>query len=121
MLRKIERAPAEAPLTSAAVRSLERSRKNKGAALLEYSRSRLTNSVQQLHGDEQKIDSVVDISEYRENEDTKDASTIEDEPPRERLFRFISSVVHREKEKPAKPDRKPITEVLHDIYDEKIQ
>ena len=43
MLRKIERAPAEAPLTSAAVRSLERSRKNKSKGLLEYSRSQLAD------------------------------------------------------------------------------
>ncbi len=43
MLRKIERAPAESPLTSAAIRSLERIRKNKAAKLLEDSRAKLND------------------------------------------------------------------------------
>lgn len=38
ILRKIEREPAEAPQTSAAVRALERARRNRGKALLEESR-----------------------------------------------------------------------------------
>ena len=37
-LRKIEREPAEAPQTSAAVRALERARRNRGKTLLEESR-----------------------------------------------------------------------------------
>ena len=41
ILRKIEREPAEAPLTSAAVRALERSRKNRGRTLLEDSRQQI--------------------------------------------------------------------------------
>ena len=41
ILRKIEREPAEAPLTSAAVRALERSRKNRGRSLLEDSRQQI--------------------------------------------------------------------------------
>ena len=40
-LRKIEREPAEAPQTSAAVRALERARRNRGKSLLEDSRRRL--------------------------------------------------------------------------------
>ena len=38
-LRKIEREPAEAPQTSAAVRALERARRNRGKTLLEESRN----------------------------------------------------------------------------------
>ena len=41
ILRKIEREPAEAPQTSAAVRALERARRNRGKALLETSRALL--------------------------------------------------------------------------------
>lgn len=130
MLRKIERAPAEAPLTSAAVRALERSRKNKGAALLEYSRSRVTSSVAQLNGEEQKpaqaVGSVVDLTDYRETDETPTPVSATQEPngdqADEKPFRFIRSVVQRnEKERRSKPDRKPISEVLHDIYDENIQ
>lgn len=40
-LRKIERDPAEAPQTIAAIRSLERTRRNFGAALLDASRRRV--------------------------------------------------------------------------------
>jgi hypothetical protein len=40
-LRKIEREPAEAPQTSAAIRALERARRNRGKALLENSRAGL--------------------------------------------------------------------------------
>ncbi len=41
ILRKLEREPAEAPQTMAAIRSLERTRRNFGAALLNESRERL--------------------------------------------------------------------------------
>ena len=42
VLRKIEREPAEAPQTSAAMRALERARRNRGKSLLENSRLQLT-------------------------------------------------------------------------------
>jgi hypothetical protein len=42
VLRKIEREPAEAPQTSAAVRALERARRNRGKVILEESRILLT-------------------------------------------------------------------------------
>lgn len=41
ILRKLEREPAEAPQTMAAIRSLERTRRNLGASLLNESRERL--------------------------------------------------------------------------------
>ncbi len=41
ILRKLEREPAEAPQTMAAIRSLERTRRNQGASLLSASRERL--------------------------------------------------------------------------------
>src|SRR6478672_2505321 len=44
VLRKIEREPAEAPMTSAAVRSLERARRLRGKSLLEESRTKMEES-----------------------------------------------------------------------------
>src|SRR6478609_981474 len=41
ILRKIEREPAEAPMTSAAIRSLERARRLRGRSLLEDSRCKV--------------------------------------------------------------------------------
>jgi hypothetical protein len=46
VLRKIEREPADAPLTSAAVRALERARKLRGKALLEECRQEFAYSVE---------------------------------------------------------------------------
>ncbi len=123
MLRKIERAPAEAPLTSAAVRSLERTRKNKGKELLEYSRSQLANATPQLHPSEQKLESVVDMASYREAEDTGAPVYPENgDVPNQQPLRFASSVVQTgKKNNSPQPDRKSISEVLHDIYDKNVQ
>ncbi|HXH70736.1 MAG TPA: hypothetical protein VNI60_10450 [Pyrinomonadaceae bacterium] len=44
ILRKIEREPAEAPQTSAAIRALERARRNRGKSFLEISRVKLIES-----------------------------------------------------------------------------
>jgi hypothetical protein len=125
MLRKIERAPAEAPLTSSAIRSLERMRKNKGASLLEYSRSQSTDNPPQLTEADQKAESVVDMASYRESEETrltKSAIFEEVETPQERPLRFVSAIGGRkEKDHSPKSERQSISEVLHDIYDKNIQ
>ncbi|HWS89904.1 MAG TPA: hypothetical protein VN282_23250 [Pyrinomonadaceae bacterium] len=47
VLRRIEREPAEAPQTTAAMRSLERARRARAAAMLEESRARLASGRQQ--------------------------------------------------------------------------
>jgi hypothetical protein len=108
MLRRIERAPAEAPLTSSAVRSLERVRKNRGKKMLDLSREHLASGkVKELHaetipqppGESPRPQSVFDMS----NE-----PAVDDTPKRKRT--------------PRSPDsRKPITEVLHEIYDSNVQ
>ncbi len=57
ILRKIEREPAEAPQTSAAIRALERARRNRGKAFLESSRVKLIESnekKQKLMGEQKK-------------------------------------------------------------------
>jgi hypothetical protein len=107
MLRRIERAPAEAPLTSAAVRSLERARKNRGKKMLEFSREQLaTGTVKELHGEAtaspsepQRPTSIVDSPDERH-----------------------AAIRPKRKRTPRSPDnRQTISEVLHDIYDTNIQ
>jgi hypothetical protein len=129
MLRKIERSPAEAPMTSSAVRSLERSRKNRGCELLELSRERLAKEVIPLPPSEQKLESVVDMTSYRETEDTRPpvpASFQENGDVSEEIPLKFAIPTKQEKSKdngtpPAKPERKTISEVLHDIYDQNVQ
>jgi len=121
MLRKIERAPAEAPLTSAAVRSLERMRKHKGKELWEKSRAYLANPAPQLTPEEQPRESVVDFSSYREAEGSEIpafASYQDAENPN----RFPRSVSQKSVRKTASAsERKSISEVLHEIYDKNSQ
>jgi hypothetical protein len=92
ILRKIERSPSEAPLTSSSVRFLERMRKNKGLEMLESSRATLDAPVQ-----------IKGIGSAPEAE----------APPR---FKQEESTSH-----PAQPDRTTISELLHEIYDKNIQ
>lgn len=119
VLRKIERDPASAPLTSAAVRSLERGRKMRTQTLLEQSREAVghakvptellgnganesqNESESQGHGF--NSGSIVEVS-YSETKNSGDG---------------------RQSEKNGKngkvQDRKPISELLHDIYDRSPQ
>ena len=122
VLRKIEREPADAPLTSAAVRSLERSRRLRGPALLEASRKRLSESKNQheLEGTAKAVAPITNtegIRQYRLPDNVIDMAA----------NAFGRSKVNEEKKKDERPDqdpfadRKPISEVLRDIYDEKAQ
>lgn len=134
ILRKIEREPAEAPQTSAAVRALERARRNRGKAILETSRTEL----QMLKGKKQKAMSeqkkqIEKLSEI--NAETVFPKSIVDESP-EANEQYGKPLVcsngtqnangnksHKEKNKKSNDDpfanRKSISEVLHDIYDGK--
>jgi hypothetical protein len=104
MLRRIERSPSEAPLTSAAVRSLERARRNRGLKMLERSREEVASStVRELDAssgarstqERARPASVVDMHE-------ESGSSGADAPVRSQ----------------GPPDsRQTISEVLHDIYD----
>jgi hypothetical protein len=126
ILRKIERSPAEAPLTSSAVRALERGRKNKAETLLVESRSR---------ADESKI---LEGSPVNESAAAADLNTVEHKAPtpvsvvdeaelheaeQGITYRFadFAKSKRRNKAEAAPPDRKTISEVLHDIYDENVQ
>ena len=126
MLRKIERAPAEAPLTSSAVRSLERSRKNKGKQLLEYSLSQF-NATPQLPQIEHVPESVVDFAKYRDSDEPQRsdagfrdngsqtiAESVKNQPRKRKTAMAANSDASHN-------DRKSISEVLHDIYENDIR
>lgn len=134
ILRKIEREPAEAPQTSAAVRALERARRNRGKSLLENSRLELEKQTQEKRAllQEQSSNgaaqnrSVVSRDEESENENSFEENSrslfssdgeIRKSTPSTKRNRNKRS---KSKEDPF-PDRKPISEVLHDIYDKNIQ
>jgi hypothetical protein len=136
ILRKIEREPAEAPQTSAAIRALERARRNRGKSFLETSRSKLVelNEKKQKLMSEQKkqieklaeinSESVVPVSVTKSN---GDKSSQNGRP----LFDAIDWQTSEKENKPkenegrttAKNDqtasRQSISEVLYDIYDKK--
>lgn len=140
VLRKIEREPAEAPLTSAAVRALERARRNRGKAMLEESREyvkELNRKKREESALEQKkkkpalIESVPETVVFRsvtdetqenraenrvENNAEKNSGDVNGNTPKQ-------NKKENENQKNGNPfaHRKPITEVLHDIYDKNIQ
>lgn len=90
-LRKLEREPTEAPQTMAAVRSLERARRNRAANMLAESRERLNIKAapepMALFGDAAKHTPTLNASSRARDQNT--------------------------------PPPPPITEVLRDVYEEK--
>lgn len=112
VLRKIEREPAESPLTSSAVRSLERMRKNRGKAMLEESREleaelhRQNETARQLEPETEPTS-----SDYRNEGENITA-------PTERVKN--AERTPNEENQALLGGRKPITEVLHDIYDKNV-
>lgn len=119
VLRKIEREPGDAPLTSSAVRSLERARKLRGKTLLNESRSQLAD-VQSAE---------IQSASQPARTQLRGMESVTDE-------KFERTAAEKSVERPAHPDgrlenkrkpartkeelysnRKPISELLHDIYD----
>ncbi|MGD9561013.1 MAG: hypothetical protein AB7F88_02190 [Pyrinomonadaceae bacterium] len=136
VLRKIEREPAEAPLTSAAIRALERARKLRGKAILEESRAAFVESSKRDPGPRHELaansrSSVPDDAGVgpRANGHARSVTdpSNESEPPSPQPPIFTEPRPgprkgHSRKEKKDPfADRKPITEVLHDIYDKNVQ
>jgi hypothetical protein len=127
VLRKIERDPTEAPLTSSAVRALERARKNRAVVLL-------GNSRQVLAAAPPAEEIVVDAIPLPESVPNGHPSvTVEEVEP---IFTDGYETSESQSGKNGKPpvrrtaekrkkdpfsDRKPISEVLHDIYDRNVQ
>lgn len=122
ILRKIEREPAEAPLTSSAVRALERARRNRARMLLENSREMLKLAESTVR------ENVAGVSVGDEKDSFGNLlQEISDREPK----RFVAVSEQEKNSVPAaKPnsesenpftDRKSISEVLHDIYDGNVQ
>ena len=140
ILRKIEREPAEAPQTSAAIRALERARRNRAKAMLETSRTELKElnrkkreaALEQKkrkaelagseNGNAESIVSVTTPQQHEEKLEQKDSPFFETV-----RYQFEERETNAN-DKNGKKDsadenpfsnRKPITEVLRDIYDNK--
>lgn len=124
VLRKIEREPAEAPMTSAAVRSLERARRLRGNSLLEDSRSKLDQAAAQLSLLEGEHSQTPETSNGHSNGRVQPVSVVdqreqETQVKNEKPEGILGKRRSRSKD-PADRfnNRKPISEVLHDIYDD---
>jgi hypothetical protein len=128
VLRKIEREPADAPLTSAAVRALERARRIRAAILLEESRQKFANGQPSPEPRPElaapQMVSVTHETNGNGSAEPKEAgyqqSTSQSDGERNDLKKKSS---RRSSKEPAEPyaDRKSISEVLHDIYDKNVQ
>jgi hypothetical protein len=134
VLRKIESEPAEAPKTSAAIRALERARRNRGKFLLENSRVELKELNRKKHQAALEQKKQKELAEQNGNSVTLQNNSDE---PAEQNVQAVKSFMDannstaqnaehkngKEKRKKSKDElfanRKPISEVLHDIYDRK--
>ena len=126
ILRKIEREPADAPLTSAAVRALERARRTRGKALLEHSRTEFATAEPNLLLEEAKAKQTSGEHAAEAPQPSEKNGKPADPQPVTIAQTFNSSPSNngskrKRNGKPTKEeeyaDRKPISEVLHDIYD----
>lgn len=136
ILRKIEREPAEAPQTSAAVRALERARRNRGKAILEESRNTIKEQnrkkreitaeqkkqkLSENNEAAEKLLTTVVASETTVHENGHDQSFTE--KPETSFNGEAPKTNGAKKKEKNKQDaalhRQPITEVLRDIYDER--
>lgn len=135
-LRKIEREPAESPLTSAAVRSLERARRNRGKTLLEKSRDVLREAefkkveadlerkhLKELAETNEPKQFVSIVSETVQKEVEAQAQKQDAEEQKNPTTNGIAPKKEKRKREKSNEDafgnRKSISEVLHDIYDSK--
>ena len=129
ILRKIERTPSEAPLTSSAVRSLERARKNRGQDLLALSRAKMVDEQGKLlEGNTASVDAIENpehksIVPYSPDDTTDQGRAAEFE--RGITYRFADFAKSKKSRKTSaetqNAERKTISEVLHDIYDKNVQ
>ena len=127
ILRKIEREPADAPLTSAAVRALERARRTRGKALLEQSRTEFATAEPKILLEEAKAKQAhqEQVSEASPAEEQRNGKPAEPQPVTiAQTFNSNPGTNGAKRKRNGKQtkeeeyaDRKPISEVLHDIYD----
>lgn len=135
-LRKIEREPQESPLTSSAVRALERARRNRAKTMLETSRDALREiefkkTEAELEQKQQKVLTeknepkrfVSVVSEIVQKEIETQAKNQREEEQKAKPQNGVTPKRDRPKREKSNEDifgnRKPISEVLHDIYDSK--
>lgn len=135
ILRKIERDPAEAPQTSAAVRALERARRNRGKMILEESRKNVEEEKQKKReiSAEQKKEQLTETTEfkkipasvtatetaYEEHEQLKTQSAKAVAPINAEKTHAHGNGNKTKAKRNNSAHRQPISELLHDIYDEK--
>jgi hypothetical protein len=127
VLRKIEREPTDAPMTSAAVRALERARKLRSRTLLEDSRQKFS-AIPVVVEQPMSLadgDSIGYAYEHAMSEATGETSDGSAVPSHLTESKQNGSVRSKEKSRSNKTDpfvdRKSISEVLHDIYDKNVQ
>jgi hypothetical protein len=138
MLRKIERDPKNTPQTAAAIRSLERARKNRGPVLLEESRKKFdeTKAIETTPERNQLFQAKnksVDQTKEQANDENLIKSLVEETSQKSGEYQSNNRQTVRRKNPPKSKSsgitneddlfakRKPITEVLHDIYDKNVQ
>lgn len=123
ILRKIEREPAEAPLTSAAIRALERARKNRGHILLEESRKEVEKAAAAKAAAEltANIEKRLDEMQVKPAGNPREETDATQEVRPSRSFRDAAANPAEQNNSGPYSNRKPISEVLHDIYDGNIQ
>lgn len=135
ILRKIEREPAEAPQTSAAIRALERARRNRGKSFLDASRTKLieSNEKKKLMSEQKKqIEKLAEINHEtvvpaNGAKTNGDKSSQNGRPLFDANHWQTSERENKPKEDEEKAtakndpfaNRQSISEVLHDIYDKK--
>ncbi len=122
VLRKIERDPADAPLTSSAVRSLERARKIRSRILLEQSRKEFaTGEPKGLVQDTAETEHGAERRELLELDQRPESAEKASENGSSKAF--ADMVAGNAEVRPDIRDpftnRQSISEVLHDIYDTK--
>jgi hypothetical protein len=118
VLRKIEREPAEAPMTSAAVRALERARRLRGNTLLEQSRLAVAEATRSA----EVVEALPKPAEEPAAQQHHERVSVVDLPPErnangEDTNGLLGKRRKRSKDADRFNNRKPISEVLHDIYD----
>lgn len=123
ILRKIEREPAEAPLTSAAIRALERTRKNRGQVLLEESRREVEKAAALKAAAEltANIEKRMDEMQVKVGAEGQKETDADHGVRPSKSFRDTGNSGSEQNNNGPYSNRKPISEVLHDIYDGNIQ
>lgn len=121
VLRKIEREPADAPMTSSALRALERARRLRGKALLEESRTAFATGTPRSQINEKEGSRTLSDGNNTPFSGPVPTSIAD-------AFALNASVRSNQRSKRGTngskedeySDRKPITELLHDIYDKNV-